>query len=231
MSCKQFFVDHEKKLIYLSFILIGVGLIANFISTIIWWVRIQPWLLHSKHPGKIVNISTFICWILSLFCIILMTVFLIKFRSEIHESFFNSKSKYFQLIIYLLSILGSISGIVSSFYALKNDKISLGKFGKLNNKCYNYVLQYSYIKKWAIDHQKEKEFETWYNKLMNKISKCHKNDCDYKNPYNEYLCKEVGIPTLIFACVQIFGISLLLIIFIIHKKSNENFTLFENEQN
>lgn len=103
-----------------------------------------------------------------------MTVFLIKFRSEIHESFFNSKSKYFQLIIYLLSILGSISGIVSSFYALKDDKISLGKFGKLNNKCYNYVLQYSYIKKWAIDHQKEKEFETWYNKLMNKISKCKK---------------------------------------------------------
>lgn len=227
MACKQFFINNDNKLINLSLLLISVGLIANFITTIIWWLRINPWLLHSKHPGKFVNLSTFICWILSLVDLLLIAILFVfkkKFKSQLKNTF--------TFMICLCSLISFILGIAASFFALRNEKVSLGKFGKLNNKCYSYVLQYNSIKEWAVKNGKVVEFEAWYKNLINKISNCKSSDCDHKNPYNEYLCLEVGIPTLVFAIVQVSGIILFMITYTISsKESKDRFLLFENEQN
>ena len=237
MEFKNFLVENSKILFYLSLILIVTGLAINFIITIIWWSRIQPWLLHSKYSGKFVCLSTLICWFLSLIGFI-FTMFIIFFKKlfklEFQQMNFTSNLFCICVSISVFSLLSSIFGISASSYALKNEKVSLGKFGKLNNKCYSYILQYSTIKEWAIKNGKEAEFEIWYKKLTNKISNCRSGGCDHKNPYNQYLCLDIGAPTLVFSIAQIVGVIILMLLTIAKKSLNFNIintSMLENNLN
>ena len=232
MHYKNFLAKHFKLLVYLSMILIALGLISDFIITIVWWLRIHPWMAHAKQSGKLVYISTFMCWIISLIGFISILILFSKskyLQLQSKEIAFPPWMTYFTIIICLSSLLSSVSGVTASSFALKNEKVSLGKFGKLKNKCYRYILQSNPMKEWAIKKGKEEEFETWYNDLLDKISSCKSSDCDHKNPYKQYLFYEVGVPTLIFSIIEIIGIILLILLIISQNKLFDDSTILYNE--
>ena len=96
----------------------------------------------------------------------------------------------------LLSVLSITCGIISSVYALENKKID-----EKPVKCLTYIIERSngslnWVKNQSL--KKQKEVEIWYSKMLNKA---YKNNGEIKN----YYCKEVGLPTLLFAILPFFA--------------------------
>lgn len=187
-------------------------LIATFISTIVWWLRIHPWFSHGYKSGKTVYISLMTCWISSLtfFILFILCILVLCFVNKVQKNQLKKLIDIFSIVIFIFfAVTSSISGIVASCYALKNDKID----GK-SIKCLKYIIEgYQGANDWIANQplEKQNDFKNWYSKMSNKAYK--KNG----NPSN-YFCFEVGVPTLIFSIIPIafllYILSILLIDYI-----------------
>lgn len=184
-------------------------LIATFISTIIWWLRIHPWFSHGYKSGKTVYISLMSCWISSLILFILFILCFIVLCSvnKIRNNRLKITINIISIIIFIIfSLSSSISGIVASCYALKNDKID----GK-SIKCLKYIMEgYQGANDWVTNQSitKQNNFKDWYSKMLTKAYMKNGN-------VSNYYCIEIGIPTLIFSLIPIAILLYILVILLI----------------
>ena len=112
------------------------GFIGDFITTITWWSRIQPWFAHGNGTGKTVYQCVLACWILSLIGAILTAFFLLSTLciKSICSSITGNKVVLAVCFILVggISVGSIISGGYGSSFALKNpgDEDDEGKCGK-----------------------------------------------------------------------------------------------------
>lgn len=220
MGLSDIFSSEKKILAFVGLGLIGAGVFADFITAIVWWSRIHPWLSHGTGDGKTVYSSLIACWVFALLCIIIIAVLLIL--AFFVKSIFEKISESSLLTIVCISIVGilsfvvAITAIIASSFALKNKTIH--EYGESYNiKCYEYLYDPG-VERW-VDSQPEDELEDYYkwdSKIREKITKCVRweydeyEDYEYceDREYTNYLCAEVGAPSLIFAIFQIIGIAI-----------------------
>lgn len=186
--------DKNKKTLQL--ILLLIGFIGAFITTIIWWSRIHPWFSHGKSNGKSVYQGLLACWILSLIGAA-FTAFLLISNLCLENICNDILSKFYVIMIVLalefgLSIGVIISGLYLSTYALKNPK-----YGDEpnDNRCLKYISGgFTGASLWAIQNNKINDYVKWSTDLA-------KNSQNDDGTYNGYLCVNVGAPTLTFVIV------------------------------
>ena len=202
----------KKTFTIIAMIVLLIGLIGDFISTIIWWNRIQPWFSHGEKDGKSVYQSLLACWVISLIGVILVIVFLVftLFVGSICDSITGNTV----ILVVCIAIVGAlsigsiVSGAYGGSYGLKNpgekdfDDEDEGR--TIKNKCSKYIYYGQLgILEYVLRHpDKEKD-----------LSKHIFNDngeVDYG-----YLCADVGLPTFIFAMVQCVAIILFIVDIII----------------
>ena len=202
-GCKKIFA-----LIALAALL--AGFIGDFITTITWWSRIQPWFGHGYEDGKKVYQCIFACWILSLVGAILTAFFLLATLciKSVCGSITGNKIALALcfIIVGLISVGSIISGGLGSSYALTNPKISTDEE---DYKCSKYLIQgVSGATAWVLKHpDKRKDYFNWLNKYNEHVK-------DKDNNYKGYLCRDVGAPTMTFVLVQCAAIVLWLVIII-----------------
>lgn len=209
----------KKTFTIIAMIVLLIGLIGDFISTIIWWNRIQPWFSHGEKDGKSVYQSLLACWVISLIGVILVIVFLVftLFVGSICDSITGNTV----ILVVCIAIVGAlsigsiVSGAYGGSYGLKNpgekdfDDEDEGRTSK--NKCSKYIYYGQLgILEYVLRHpDKEKDFEKWNEDLSKHIVNDN-GEVDYG-----YLCADVGLPTFIFAMVQCVAIILFIVDIII----------------
>lgn len=199
-GCKKIFV-----LVAMSALL--AGFVGDFIVTITWWSRIQPWFGHGEGTGKTVYQCVFACWILSLIGMILTAFFLLSTLCIKSICSSITGNKIAMIICFILvggvSVGSIISGGYGSSFALKNPKLSADKE---DYKCSKYIAEgFSGASAWALKNGKMRDYTKWLNDLREDISK-------KDGGYNGYLCRDVGASTLTFVIVQICAIALWLVL-------------------
>lgn len=200
-----------------AMVLLLVGLIGDFIASLIWWNRIQPWFSHAKDEGKTVYQCTLACWVLSLIGVVAVIVFLIfyLFVDSICESITSNNVVLIICIVIVggISVGSIISGAYGGSFALKNpdDDLNFEDIMKVKNKCVKYFFTASYgINEWIMKHMdKYNDYLKWSSDLAKHMVT---KDGNYKW---EYLCINVGIPTFFFALVQCVAIVLFIVAIII----------------
>ena len=165
----------------------------EFLITVIWWSRIHPWFSHGYKPGKTVYQLLEACWISSIcqfasFLPFLLFDMLLYRKNRI---IYNECKKIFIITIivinFVFSLISIISGITASSYALNN------------NKCLKYVVNgYQGAFNWTANKSLEMQnnLHNWHEKMLKKAF-------DKNGHITNYICKEVAIPTLIFAILTI----------------------------
>lgn len=200
-------------------IVLIVGLVGEFITTLIWWTKIKPWYLHGKGTVKTLYHSVYATWVISLIVIILLVLDLALLnKNESVDKIVNG--------IYAVSIIPFITSAMCYTYSNQG----LSKYVDdiaVDIKCYDDLLDsLEYIEAWAELHGKKSDFNKWYKKTESKIIKYKSNgEIDH---FTSYLCKTFGIPTLVFMCLV--GVSMLFYsytsinvpLFDIPKSENEN---------
>ena len=216
MGLDNLFSD-KKTITVIAMIVIGVGLLGDFVASIVWWSRIQPWFSHGLKSGKTVYQCILACWVLSLVGLIAIIIFIIFtfFVSSICDSITGNTLILTICIVIVgaVSVGSIVSGAYGSSFAVKNpfdyakkcyedgdyenpDDDCIEEY--LKNKCVIYVSEGADgASQWAEKNGKEDDLRKWKEK--------------YIYTKNKQLCGDVGIPTLVFALVQAIGI----IIFIV----------------
>lgn len=212
-------------LLILAFSIFLIGFCGDFITTIIWWNRIQPWFSHGIDEGKTVYQCIISCWILSLIGTIIMIFLFVIFLlfKSIYECIITKKIILFVFIFVVkcISIAAIVFGVHGSTFALRNPS----EKGNEEQKCAKYKWKgYLGATVWVYQHKnKYDEYWNFFNKLFN-------------NHSEGYLCRDVGVPTLVFALFQCCGIVLSIIILILIlidfiKQKKENSILNDFSEN
>lgn len=251
LTLEGIFTGGKKLLALISLILIGAGLFADFITNVVWFSRIDPWFMHGLGSCHGTYQSTAVCWFFSLVGLILIALLIIFyfFMKPLFEKI-TGRAGYTVITIATIScvvIISIISAIVASSYGLKETySIEDSYYGDevaVNMKCYAYMdIENSLdaMVSWALARNKLKSFDKWGQKFMEKaiiekrecIDDGEYEQCIYTTKYTNYLCAEVGAPSLVFAIVQIFGLILFyytLILNIVGAGSNDSIN--ENDEN
>lgn len=251
LTLEGIFTGGKKLLALISLILIGAGLFADFITNVVWFSRIDPWFMHGLGSCPGTYQSTAVCWFFSLVGLILIALLIIFyfFMKPLFEKI-TGRAGYTVITIATIScvvIISIISAIVASSYGLREtytikDNI-YGDEVAVNMKCYAYMdIESSYYAmiSWAFARNKLNSFYKWMVKFSEKAV-IEKEECiddgDYQHcidttTYKNYLCAEVGAPSLVFAIVQIIGLILFyytLILNIVGAGSNDSIN--ENDEN
>lgn len=180
-----------------------IGFCGDFITTIIWWNRIHPWFSHGIDEAKTVYQCLNSCWILSflgaILIIFLFVIFL--FLKNIYECIINKKIILFVFIFIIdcISIGSIVSGVYGSTFAIRNPS----EKGNEEQKCAKYKWKgYLGATIWVYNHkEKYEEYWNFFNKLFN-------------NHSEGYLCRDVGVSTLVFSLIQCCAIVLFIILII-----------------
>ena len=205
MTLEAVLSSEKKTLVLVSLILMAVGLLGNFIVTIVWWTRLHPWFAHAAKSGKTVYQSLTACWVVALICLVVVIIFVIfKFAVQsLWEKIAGEKmpSLISTIVIGALLFIVFLCGLIPACFGLKKTKGDEG----MNIKCYLYYLEgLEGIRNWLakLDFEelikKGEELKEWDEKLGEKISK--------EDGLTEYLCAEVAAPTLIFSIFIFAGI-------------------------
>lgn len=247
LTLEGIFTSGKKLLALISLILIGAGLFADFITNVVWFSRIDPWFMHGLGSCPGTYQSTAVCWFFSLVGLILIALLIIFyfFMKPLFEKI-TGRAGYTVITIATIScvvIISIISAIVASSYGLKEtysqDDSYYDDEVAVNKKCYEAMdIENSYeaMYYWALARNKLKSFDKWGQKFMEKIIIEKREYIDgeyiYTTKFTNYLCAEVGAPSLVFAIVQIFGLILFyytLILNIVGAGSNDSIN--ENDEN
>lgn len=197
----------DKNRITIELILLLIGYVGIFITTVIWWSRLYPWFGHGKKDGKSVYQSLYACWILALIggC---FTGFLLISNVCIEKICLPMVNKFHILMVIFalescLSLGVIISGLYEVTFALKNPK-----FGdNLNdNRCLKYIANgFTGASLWAIQNHKIEDYVKWSNDLA-------KHSQNENGVYNGYLCVNVGASTLTFVIVHFIALVVAMVI-------------------
>ena len=254
------FTGPKKNFILISLVILGIGLLADFITNVVWFSRIDPWYRYGSSSMKATYNSTCVCWFFSMIgliavAILLMSFFFIKnLFSKISEG--TSTSILTIVVITVLSLISLISAFVSASYGLKefyskeyfsrinDDDDDYGNYNievPMNYKCYSYNEEedYEQIAAYAFYKNKMNSYYKWQEKIGKKIYKEYiytdeDGDRAYATKYTNYLCSEVGIPSLVFGIVQIIGLCLFYFIIItslISSDSDKSINEDDNQAN
>lgn len=199
----------KKTFTLIAMIVLLVGLIGDFVTTIVWWSRIQPWFSHGKGDGLTVYQCLVACWVLSLIGLIAVAIFLIftLFVGSICDSITGNSAVLIVCIVLVgaVSIGSIVSGAYGGSYALKNPSID---DEDEDNKCSKYLSSgIEGIREWLYDGHLDKvaDWTKFFTDLQNKIFK-DDGSVDYG-----ILCMDVGVTTLVFALVQCVAIILFIV--------------------
>lgn len=224
-------INSDKKIIALvALALIGVGFLADFITTIVWFSRIHPVFTHSYSNGKKVYSAVTACWVLSLIGLIVFALLVVfaLFVKNLFEKIAGSKmgSLACIAIIGCLALGVFISGVFASSYALKNEKYYGENFKCYGPKGYFYIDEY-----WVETHEDEMA------KLYKLAEKCK---YEYNEEYDDYeeictktdtLCAAVGAPTLVFGIILMIGVILFIVIAVPNLNDSDNGNSKSEDQN
>lgn len=199
----------KKTFTIIAMIILLVGLIGDFVTTIVWWNRIQPWFSHGKGDGLTVYQCLIACWVLSLIGVIVVAIFLIftLFVSSICDSITGNSV----VLIVCIALIGAVSvgsivsGAYGGSYALKNPNI---EDEDEDNKCAKYIASgIEGITNWLMNGHLDKagDWQKFQIDLQKKIIK-DDGSVDYG-----ILCMDVGVTTLVFALVQCIAIILFIV--------------------
>lgn len=238
MNIINIFTGNKKLLALLSVIFLGGGFIADFITTLFWWSKIQPWYGYNKGKSRMLEYSSLSCWVISLIGLLAMTTFIVihLFIKTLSEKISEGKYGFMQVIVIgCLSIGSIIPALIASSLGLRNDKTrkwdpNKKEYVMKSCKCYKIFLFEGNDEWW--DTLKEKNLEDkywkWTDTVFDKAVHTYYEYEDIVHTYSNYLCANVGAPTLIFAIFQIIGI-ILFIIALNATNKNENNENSENE--
>lgn len=204
----------------------SIGLLGEFITTLIWWTNIKPWYSHGKDNLKNMYTAIYITWVSSL---IIFIIFMLDVS-------FMSKNENIDKIMnftYAASIIPLISGAMCFSYANESLAMYWDNDKAYEIKCYNGLLEsLKYIEAWADLKGKHDKYEKWSEKIGKKIMKMNsKGELDH---FTGYLCKTFGIPTLVFIIVQSLSMCYYTYtittveLFVISETEKENTDLNEN---
>lgn len=205
MAVEDMFSGCKKIIVLVAMAALLAGFIGDFITTITWWSRIQPWFSHGNDTGKTVYQCILACWILSLIGAILTAFFLLSTLciKSICSSITGNKIVLAVCFILVggISVGSIISGGYGSSFALKNPD----EKDNDEQKCSKYIGDgYFSALAWATAHGKINDFRKWSTDLIKHASK--------GDSYNGYLCRDVGAPTMTFVLVQCCAIILWIVI-------------------
>lgn len=196
-------------------------LFSVFIISLIWWLRIHPWLLHGYKSGKIVYLSLEICWI-SILCIgilfgicflnsVIYNLYrkrIIVMKNRIRYKKFTRKLNYYVLLASVaLGLISFICTFVVLYYTSNSDEKIDGK----NIKCLRYILDgVEGAKIWFLNQsvKKQIEFKKWHSEMLNKAYGKDGNVTDY-------YCYTIRIPMLIFSCLPFAVIIIFILLYTI----------------
>ena len=207
MAVEDLFSGCKKIIVLVAMSVLLAGFIGDFIITITWWSRIQPWFGHGEGTGKTVYQCILACWILSLIGAILTAFFLISTLclKSVCGGITGNKIALIICIVLVggISVGSIISGGYGSSFAIKNPKLSTDEE---DYKCSKYIAEgFAGASAWALKEGKFKDYTKWLNNLKEDISK-------KDGGYNGYLCRDVGASTLTFVIVQCAAIILWIVI-------------------
>lgn len=210
MGVEDMFSGCKKIFVLVAMAALLAGFIGDFITTITWWSRIQPWFKHGDGDGKTVYQCILACWILSLIGAIATAFFLLSTLclKSICGGITGNKVALALCFILVggISIGSIISGGYGSSFALENPKFSLKKE---DHKCSKYISEgLAASSAWAALNGKGKDYAKWAADLAEDI---YNKDKDFTG----YLCKDVGAPTLTFVIVQCCAIVLWIVIILL----------------
>lgn len=213
MKILDFFKNPQKKIFLVSFCVLLLSILAQFITSCVWISRLLPFFVRAEKSAK--NVYNFIIWtlIFSIFdfiYIVVLLVFYIFFRKQC-KSCIDSSWKIIGNFIMMLCLLliGIIIGFVAASYSLK------GKHS-LKNKCYKYVYD-GFISVSQYIYVEQDKFNKWITNYVDRAN----NDL-------KYFCESVGIPTFLWSFFQAISIVSIIVGFIISSKNPEN-EISENE--
>lgn len=198
MAVEDMFSGCKKIIVLAAMAALLAGFIGDFITTITWWSRIQPWFAHGNGTGKTVYQCVLACWILSLIGAILTAFFLLSTLciKSICSSITGNKVVLAVCFILVggISVGSIISGGYGSSFALKNP----GDEDNEDQKCFKYLSSGAAgASKWARKHpDKFDDFIKWSNEKHSE----------------GYFCRDVGAPTMTFVLVQCCAIILWIVI-------------------
>lgn len=173
-----------------------------------WHSKIHPWFKYGYKSGRKVYLSLSICCISS-FIVFTFLLFHALFAMILHRRrnkiIIRKKRYYFMRIInkfqniaslvyLILFLISSISAMVASSYALKNQK-SDGQ----NIKCMKYIFDgYQGAKDFVVNKSltKQNDLFKWHSNMIN-------NAYNKNGEITNYYCKKLGVPTLIFAILTL----------------------------
>ena len=208
-------------------ILLMVGLIGEFITTLIWWTKIKPWYSHGKGSVKSLYNLVYATWVVSLIIIIIMGV----------EFILLNKNESIDKVVNWTYITAFIPFITSAMcYSYSGESLSRYINGiAADIKCYDDLINsLEYIEAWAELHGKKSDYDKWYEKTKSKVIKYKSNgQIDH---FTSYLCKTFGIPTLVFMilvglCMLFYSYTSIDVpLFDIPKSENENSGINQNNE-
>lgn len=214
MAVEDMFSGCKKIVVLVAMAALLAGFIGDFITTITWWSRIQPWFSHGEKTGKTVYQCILACWILSLIGAILTAFFLLATLCIKSVCGSITGNKVVLAICFILvggiSIGSIVSGGYGSSFALKNPDITKNK-DEEDFKCSKYIMEGGAgALAWAAKQGLKKldEYRKWAQDLMKDV--LNKDD-----EYTGYLCRDVGAPTMTFVLVQCCALILWIVIIIL----------------
>ncbi|KAK8847270.1 hypothetical protein M9Y10_019856 [Tritrichomonas musculus] len=217
MTLEAILGSEKKMIVLVSLIMIGAGILADFIVTIVWWSRLHPWFSHAAKSGKTVYSALIAAWVFCLISIIVLALLAVFkfFVQSIYEKIGENRliSIIVIAVVSVLSVVIFICTIIPAGFALKNQNI-YEDGEKYNFKCYEYVSEGSigiyeyFISKYGYDYYETPEYNDfirWSEKLDSHVMT--KND-----EWSNYLCAEVGAPALVFSLILLIGVILFFVV-------------------
>lgn len=197
------FLSSDRKKASIAMIVIFVGLLADFIVTIVWWDRISiKYGIHAIKEGKLVWNSVVAAWVFSLVGAIFIGLFAVfaLFDLPVCDSVTSNS-----MITMVLTIIGgclSVASIVTCLIAASHGVVAPTEKNADKNLCLKYTLTLQAgVENWSDKNCKEegdcKDLQKYFEKIRGKKL--------------SYFCKEVAIPTLVFAIVQFAGLILFIV--------------------
>lgn len=198
MKISDLFSGKQKKVILYSGGVLAISIFALMITGFVWYSRLSPYFKYAIDTGfKVYKLT--LCFsvfeLISLIYIIIDIIFFIPLK-KVMSKFFNNTCKILtNLIVFLvIKFIGLILAIATSTYALNHD---------LAGKCWLYVGYLSYgIYQNHLTMFYDYDFMKWYENYSKHVTMDYDTGLYF---LDSYYCDSVGLPTLIFAIIELVG--------------------------
>lgn len=224
------FSEKQRTITIIALVMLGVGLIGQFVTSLIWWQRIHPWFSYGRGIYRIVYNNVASCWVLSLIAIAVLAVYvaLDLFAKKVFNTLTGSLSGTLTCIslVGIFSAAGIITGAYAASFALDRynfkDDGSL-VFAQFQHLCNGYYDSTAMTLPSALKNTEERaKYNVWKEKLDKKAKSS-------RGLNNSYLCETVGAPTLVFSMISALSIVIFFYLLAISAFNSNNSDKSEDE--